>query len=200
MNRIIIKLFFFQRTFRLCSKIIFINILFLITLTYAQQIKISRIEQMPNIPAPYEMRNWKAVANGYDSLVFDLNRKGDYLPLIFINNNTVNYPSHNSFGLHTVVGTPYLTSGEAINVIPAVVGASLVGIDKSNQNGYNWALMCEEYFNKRPEENIYLNQPVASSGDDWWYETMPNLFFYQLYSLYPNTGDFNRQFTLVADR
>jgi len=57
------------------------------------------------------------------------------------------------------------------------VSASLVGIDKSDQYGYNWPLLCEEYFNRRPAENIYLNSPVASSGHDWWYETMPNVFF-----------------------
>jgi len=39
----------------------------------AQQININRIEQMPNIPYPYEMRDWKKVTSGYDSLVFDLN-------------------------------------------------------------------------------------------------------------------------------
>ncbi|HEX2961586.1 MAG TPA: hypothetical protein VHO43_07330, partial [Ignavibacteriales bacterium] len=109
---------------------------------FSQQINVNRIDQMPDIPVPYEMRNWKQVALGYDSLVFNLNAQGDYLPLIFINNNTVNYPSHPSFGLHTVVGTPYPNNGEAINVLPAVVGASLAGIDKSSQNGYNWVLMC----------------------------------------------------------
>jgi len=114
----------------------------------AQQININRIEQMPNIPSPYEMRDWKKVTAGYDSLVFDLNRTGQYLPLIWINNNTVNYPGHISFGLHTVVGTTSPFSAEAINLIPASTGASLIGVDKSNQNGYNWVLMCEEYFNK----------------------------------------------------
>ena len=155
---------------------------------------------MPNMPSPYEMRNWKQVALGYDAFVFDFNLTGQYLPLIFWSTNTVNYPNHNSFGLHTVVGTPYPNSAEAINVLPAVISASLAGINKSNQNGYNWVLMCEEFFNKRPEENVYLNSPVASSGSDWWYETMPNVFFYQLYDMYPNTGDFAYQFTTVADR
>ncbi len=28
----------------------------------AQQININRIEQMPNIPTPYEMRDWKNVS------------------------------------------------------------------------------------------------------------------------------------------
>ncbi|MCU7497087.1 MAG: T9SS type A sorting domain-containing protein [Ignavibacteria bacterium] len=167
---------------------------------FSQQISIPRIDLMPNLPNPYVMRDWKKVASGYDSLVFNLNAKGDYLPLIFINNNTVNYPEHSSFGLHTVVGTPNLTNGEAINVLPAVIGASLVGIDKSSQNGYNWVLMCEEYFNRRPQENVYLNSPSSASGNDWWYETMPNVFFYQLFSMYPNTDDFKHQFTTVANR
>ncbi|MBN2280306.1 MAG: T9SS type A sorting domain-containing protein [Candidatus Marinimicrobia bacterium] len=170
------------------------------TVLWAQQINIPRVEQMPNMPQPYEMRNWKQVTMGYDSLVFDLTRTGDYLPLIWINNNTVNYPSHNSFGLHTVVGTPYPSNAEAINALPAVISATLVGIDKSDQNGHNWVLGCEEWFNRRPAENVYLNNFVSSSGDDFWYHTMPNVFFYQLYDLYPETGDFKYQFTSVANQ
>ncbi|MFC1619953.1 LamG-like jellyroll fold domain-containing protein [Candidatus Neomarinimicrobiota bacterium] len=164
------------------------------------QITVDRVESMPNLPQPYLMRDWKAVAIGYDSLVFDLDRTGQYLPLVWINTNTVNYPEHSSFGLHTVVGTPYPSNAEAINIIPAVVGATLVGIDKSDQNGHNWVLGCEEFFNRRPEENVYLNGPTAQSGDDWWYAVMPNVFFYQLNDLYPGTGDFEFQFTSVADQ
>lgn len=167
---------------------------------FAQQIAINRIEMMPNLPAPYEMRNWKQAAEGYDALVFNFDLTGQYLPLIWWNTNTVNYPNQNSFGLHTVVGTTAPTSAEAINVLPAVIGASLVGIDKSNQSGSNWVRMCQEFFNKRPEENVYLNHPATESGDDWWYATMPNVFFYQLYDLYPDTGDFAYQFTSVADQ
>jgi hypothetical protein len=166
----------------------------------AEQIAIPRVEQMPNLPQPYEMRNWKQVTLGYDSLVFDLSRTGQYLPLVWINTNTINYPNHSSFGLHTVVGTPYPTNAEAINILPAVVGASLAGVDKSNQNGHNWVLGCEEFFNRRPEENVYLNGPTAQSGDDWWYAMMPNVFFYQLYDLYTETGDFAHQFTSIADQ
>ena len=173
---------------------------FLFTTAPAQQITIPRIEQMPNMPSPYLMRNWKQVALGYDSLVFDFGRTGQYLPLIWLNTSTVNYPNHNSFGLHTVVGTTAPGSAEGINTLPAVVGASLSGINKSNQNGYNWPLMAEEWFNRRPSQNVYKNHPVDDSGDDWWYETMPNVFFYQLQHLYPGTGDFNYQFTTVADR
>lgn len=155
---------------------------------------------MPNLPEPYVMRDWKNVALGYDSLVFDFSRTGQYLPLIHWKNNTINYTNHNTFTLHTVVGSSNNSSAEAINVLPAVIGASLVGIDKSNQNGYNWVLACQEFFNRRAAENVYLNNYVGRSGSDWWYDTMPNVFFYQLYDLYPNTGDFEYQFTKVADR
>ncbi|MFH0758902.1 MAG: LamG-like jellyroll fold domain-containing protein [Bacteroidota bacterium] len=122
------------------------------------------------------------------------------MPLVFFRETNVNYQDHPSFGLHTAVGTSDPKSGEGINVIPAVIGASLVGINKSNQFGQNWALMCEEYFNKRREENIYLNHPVTSSGDDWWYETMPNVFFLQLSDLYPHLGAFDAQIETLANQ
>jgi len=166
----------------------------------AQQISITRVEQMPNMPSPYKMLDWKRVALGYDSLVFDLNRQGQYLPLSWLDFNTINYPNHESFGIDSYVGTFAPNSGEAINVLAAVVGGILIGIDKSNQNGHNWVLRCEEFFNNRPQESVYLNNPVTSSGSDWWYDTMPNIFFYQLYDSYPNTGDFDYQFTKIADQ
>jgi hypothetical protein len=166
----------------------------------AQQITLPRIDLMPDFPQPYLMRDWNRVAQGYDSLVFDQNLDGQYLPLVFFRETNINYPGHSSFGLHTAIGTSNPAAGEGINVIPAVVGASLVGIDKTNQYGQNWALMCEEYFNKRPEENIYLNHPVTSSGNDWWYETMPNVFFLQLNYFYPNLGDFDYQIKTLANQ
>lgn len=167
---------------------------------WAQQMDLPRVEAMPNMPQPYEMRDWRSVTLAYDSLVFDLRREGTYLPLVWINPNTINYPDSPSFGLHTVVGTPFPQSAEAINALPALVGATLSGIGKTDQFGRNWVLMAREWFNRRPEENVYLNHPVASSGDDWWYDTMPNVFFLQLYDLYPDTPGFGEQLTTVADR
>jgi len=167
---------------------------------HAQQIAIPRIDQMPDMPSPYTMRNWKRVALAYDSLAFDLARSGQYFPLAFLMANPVNYPGQTSFGLHSYVGDGRSETGEAINVLPAVVGASLCGADKRQQFGRDWVVMCQEYFNNRPEEHVYLNEPVTQSGSDWWYDVMPNVFFYQLASLHPGAGDFTRQFGLVADR
>jgi hypothetical protein len=180
--------------------LIFFLLAALISPVKAQQIAIPRIDQMPDFPQPYEMRDWKTITHKYDSLVFDQNLQGEFLPLIFFREQGVNYPATESFGLHTAIGTNSPLSGEAINVLPALVGASLTGIDKSNQFGKNWALMAADYFNKRPQENIYLNHPNASSGNDWWYETMPNIFYLQLRALYPDITRFDEQLELMANQ
>ncbi len=165
-----------------------------------QQINIDRVDMMPSIPEPYNMRDWKNVAHHYDSLVFNTTLSGQYLPVMAINENGLNYPNHESAAMVSYVGKTLGTSAEGINYLPAVIGATLSGINKSSQFGYNWVLMGEDFFNHRPAENVYLNNYAATSGHDWWYETMPNVFFYQLNALYPNTGDFNYQFEMVANR
>lgn len=166
----------------------------------AQQITIDRIEAMPALPADYHLRDWDRVTTGYDSLVFDPNRTGTYFPLVGLYSGTTNYPDHGAFGLETYVGSGNEVPGEAINVLPALVGSTWAGANKRAQYGVDWVLRAEEFFNRRPAEDVYLNSPTASSGTDWWYDTMPNVFFYQLRAQYPGTGDFERQFTTVADR
>jgi hypothetical protein len=178
----------------------FIGLMMLVWISSGQQITINRVEMMPSLPQPYLLRDWIRVAQNYDSLVFNTGISGQYLPLVAVNENGINYPEHSNVAMISYVGQTLETSAEAINYMPALIGASLSGIDKSNQFGQNWVLMAEDFFNLKPEENVYLNGYSASSGDDWWYETMPNIFFYQLNALYPNTGDFNYQFITVADR
>ena len=147
---------------------------------------------MPNHPSPYVMRDWKRVAVGYDSLVFNPNGPGTYFPLVSV--------SGSGFGLSSYVGQSPSQTQEAINCVAAVVGASLVGVDKTSQFGTNWVSLCQNWFNASPQESVYLNSPEGTSGSDWWYDLMPNIFFYQLRSMYPNVGNFQIQFMAVADR
>ncbi len=165
------------------------------------QISIPRVAGMPDLPSPYLMRDWKAVATQYDGLIFSTNATGQFLPLISLKPNGINYPALQPILLDTYVGSA--SSGnqaEAINIIPALVGATLVGIDKSNQSGVNWAIKSKEFFNKKNGQNVYLNGYTATSGADWWYDLMPNIFFYQLYSQYPDITEFEEQFISIADR
>ncbi len=164
------------------------------------QIAIGRVELMPNEPSPYYMRDWKAVATAYDSFVYDEQKTGDYLPLVFITPSGFNYPQRPTFGLDTYVGTVNANNGEGINVLPSLVSASLNGVDKTNQFGRNWILMSQDYFNQANGENLYLNNIGGHSGSDWWYDMMPNIYFYQLYDLYGQIGDAGSQFVQVAGR
>ena len=166
----------------------------------AQQVAIPRIDAMPAMPADYRLRDWDGVARGLDSLVFDLTRTGTYFPLAAAYGGTVNYPAHGSFGIETYVGQGNEIPGETITALPALVGATWAGANKRTQFGTDWVLRAEQFFNRRPAENVYLNAPQTTSGSDWWYDTMPNVFFYQLRAQYPGTGQFDGQFRSVADQ
>ncbi|MBA4053514.1 MAG: laminin G [Marivirga sp.] len=156
---------------------------------------------MPNLPSPYIMRDWNQVALKYDALVFSTTAVGQYLPLIHIKPNGLNYPELQPILMDTYVGSESAgNQAESINIIPALVGSTLVGIDKSSQNGINWVLKAKEFFNKANSQNIYLNGYSSTSGTDWWYDLMSNVFFYQLYSLYPDIADFDLQFTTIGDQ
>jgi len=167
------------------------------------QLSISRIDRMPDSPAPLLIRDWQTVAKEYDSLVFNLNLTGQYLPLIRLGTpGQFNYDGNIPIFLDSYVGADdHANQAEAINILPAIVGASLAGIDKSNQAGRNWVAMAKDFFNLENGQNVYLNNYSTSSGSDWWYDVMPNVFFYQLRSLYPDAvPEFEAQFLSVADR
>ena len=184
------------------SSLFLLAILLCGTQSFSQtgQLNIPRIDQMPDFPSPYVMRDWKQVATQYDAFVFDQNKSGQYLPLVKLKPSGVNYPAIQPILMATYVGTNSATQAEAINIIPAVVGASLLNIDKSNQGGLNWVEKIKDFYNSANGQHVYLNGPNASSGNDWWYDLMPNVFFYQLYNQYPSTPGFEDQFISVADQ
>jgi len=185
--------------------LILIQLLFLSLQLFSQpgQSSISRIDQMPDSPLPLLIRDWKTVAQNYDSYVFDMSKTGQYLPLSRLGTQgEFNYADNIPLYLDSYVGAnDHLNQSEAINIMPAIIGASLVGIDKSNQNGINWVAKAKDFFNKKNSQNVYLNNYSTTSGDDWWYDLMPNVYFYQLRSIYPNaTPEFESQFTTIANQ
>ncbi len=146
---------------------------------------IKRVELMPKVPEPFQMRDWKAVAHGYDNFVFDFDRKGQYLPLIKWNKQNHNFRLV-SFCLPTYVGQD--NGAEAINQIAALVGSSLVGIDKSNQDGLNWVQMVSQYYNQQTSLIGNKMENRNTSGGSFWYQIFPSILFYQLVSLYPKAA------------
>lgn len=169
----------------------------------AQQLSIPRIDMMLDKPSPYLMRDWKKVAIDYDNFVFDLSRTGNLLPLAgILTSEGVNYPAIKPMWMDTYVGQKHHGEvAEAINIIPAVVGASLSGVDKTRHFSINWVQKVKEFYNLKNGQQVYLNNYSSTTGHDWWYELMPNIYFYQLAELYPDAdADFSTQLISIADR
>lgn len=162
------------------------------------QTTIPRIEQMPNMPQPYKIINWEQKALQFDSLVFNFNTTTSFGPLIWLDSTRRNMDQV-TFGIYTVVGDirqgPKHYNGEfheALTSYQAMIGAGLLGIDKTNQHGFNFVKMSQNYFNITTKWNIVMNNtsPAVSMagggyGRDWWYDVYPNILYYGLAALFP---------------
>jgi hypothetical protein len=89
----------------------------------------------------------------------------------------------------------------------ATLGATLVGIDKSNSQGRNYVGMLKNYFNKETGWNIMMNNTCpevallgGGYGRDWWYDVYPNVLFYAIYDKYPDEPGFKEIARSIADK
>lgn len=163
-----------------------------------EQKPIARVDSMPNMPASYEMLDWEAKAKAFDSYVFDWNNKSSIGPLIWLDEHKRNI-DQNTFGLYTAVKDirqgKVANNGEfheSLNSLAAILGAGLVGIDKTNQDGYNYVKMVQNYFNKDNGWNIVMNNTNPNVGmqgggygRDWWYDVFPNALYYAVSDVFP---------------
>jgi hypothetical protein len=164
-----------------------------------QQLDIPRVNLMPDAPQPYHLKDWKATAVAYDRFVFDPTLKGEHLPLLWWDDSKRNSPRR-AFGLPTYVGGHNRDGNqEAVNCIAAVLGATLVGIDKRGGE-HDWVRMCEQFFVTGNGQRLILNGPKGSSGDSFWYELWPHVLFYALADRYPDTPGFESILRTTADR
>ena len=92
-------LFFF-----LYTGIVILPINFSLAQIPAKQVEIKLVKYMPNLPFPYKMKDWKAVVTKQDLILYDFNAKGTLLPLIWWDDNKVNFPIR-SFGIYSYVGS-----------------------------------------------------------------------------------------------
>ena len=169
---------------------------------------INRVELMPNIPSPFQMKDWKAVAQGFDDFVFDFSLTGDYLPIIWWDTTGRNF-DRDIFALPDHVGR-YDQSGGThsfFTSMGSVLSATLVGIDKSRQwcedtSSYqNWVLQCENYFNIDSGEDLFLSFTYQDTGStEYLYELYPSVLAFQLNYYYPSVGDFENELIITADK
>lgn len=133
------------------------------------------------------MRDWRGVATEFDRLAFDANATGaPYLPLLSFSHDRQG--KVRTFVLPTYVGDTRFDRNnsaphEGITCIGAVLGASLVDIDKS-AGPVDWVALCDFYFDARPGRQIVGNRDTAEAGS-FWYALFPNILYLALSDLYP---------------
>lgn len=176
-----------------------------------QQKNLQRIDAMAEWPEPFGIIDYKQLAKHFDQKVYDFSAHGDYWPLIWIDSSNKNF-NQATVGLYTAIGDARQGKNnkgmfhEALNSMGAVLGASLVGIDKSKQQ-HNYVGMLKNYFNRETGWNIMMNNTCpevallgGGYGRDWWYDVYPNLLFYAIYNLYPEEKDFDWIAKTIADK
>lgn len=177
------------------------------------QTDIPRIEQMPEQPSPYKIIDWKQKARDYDAYVFDFNPDMPAGSMIWLDNSQRNIPQI-TFGLYTAINDcrqgPANNGGEfheSLNSLAAILGAGLMGIDKTQQNGYNYVKMVQNYFNSDNGWNIMMNNTCpevallgGGYGRDWWYDVLPNVLFYAVSDVFPNVENADHIQRTIAEQ
>lgn len=145
-----------------------------------RQEAIGRVEAMPDLPESYRMIDWKSKARSFDAYIFNWHNDGKLGPFIWLDNHRRNV-DQTTFGLYTAVADvrqgPNHNNGEfheALTSLSAILGAGLVGIDKTSQDGYNYVKMVQNYFNRDNGWNIMMNNtnrlffPGYIDADNQW--------------------------------
>ena len=178
-----------------------------------KQQDIERVNQMADLPQPLKIIDYQKLAREFDSTVYDFNAQGKFWPLVWKDSSEKNFPQ-TVVGLYTAVGDvrqgPANNKGmfhEALATMGAVMSATLVGIDKSDQQGLNYVGMLKNYFNKETGWDIMMNNTCpevallgGGYGRDWWYDVYPNVLFYAIYDQYPNEPGFTEIAKRIAEK
>ena len=200
--------------FKLTIQFILLSLL-IITFCQAQlkQVNIARVDAMADLPKPLQIINWKTMALNFDKTIYDFNAKGEYWPMVWIDSTGKNF-NQPTIGMYTAVGD--VRQGlqnnkgmfhESLANMGSVLGATLVGLDKSKQQGLNYVGMLKNYFNSANGWNIMMNNTApevallgGGYGRDWWYDVYPNVLFYAIYEKYPSEPDFEMMARSIAEK
>ncbi|WP_461789964.1 hypothetical protein [Pedobacter sp.] len=177
------------------------------------QITLKRVDEMPNLPQPLQIIDYKKLSQDFDKKVYDFKASAPYWPLVWLDKSGKNFKQP-TLGMYTAIGD--VRQGlvnnkgmfhEALANMGAVLGASLVGLDKSKQNGFNYVGMLKNYFNSDTKWNIMMNNTApevallgGGYGRDWWYDVYPNVLFYAIFEKYPNEKGFKDIAKSIAEK
>ncbi len=148
----------------------------------AGQKNIDRVDRYTSVlPKDYEWFDYRERAKAFDNLVYNEALTGVYAPFMWTDE------TYDTFGLAAYVGDGRVGndgSEEAVTTVASVLSATLMGIDKSSQDGADYVSQLHAYFSE--EENIILNNPAGSSKTtSMWYLIYPAILYTQVSVCYP---------------
>ena len=156
------------------------------------QAMIDRVRFLPDAPQPYILRDWDAKARDATSIFFDLDRKGPYLPLVWLTHDKTMFGMPSYVGNEEARGKP----GEGICQLGALLGSSAAKLD-TRLGSSHWLSMSSQFFN--PKEGLVLNNVGAGTDSSFWYVLLPSLDYVQLSLLHPNWAQGRSISRTIAD-
>ncbi|MBR1574431.1 MAG: hypothetical protein IJ652_06250 [Bacteroidales bacterium] len=181
--------------------------------TPVEQVAIPRVELMAAMPEPYAILDWHQKALDFDAFAYDFDNPYPCGPVIWWDDARRNIDQR-TFGLYTAMKDARQGADnnggefhESLNILHTLLGAGLNGIDKTDQNGYNWVKMAQNYFNTENGWNIVMNNTCpevallgGGYGRDWWYDVYPNVLFYAVSEVFPDVDGADAILRTVADQ
>jgi len=157
----------------------------------AEQLPIARVERMPNLPQPYQMRDWRKVTEDYLAFLGNTECRGEHLPLMVWQET-----GQPQMRLPSYVGGP--GGPEGINFLAAIVSGGLVGKDMRRFCGHDWVALSTNYFSF--EHGVCGNGWGGGSGSTFWYDLFPNVLFFQIGALNPGDPAREKMLFTIAER
>lgn len=146
------------------------------------QKEISRVSLYGELdPSSVRFPDYDKIAEQIDQVLYEPSGEGD-IALQWQDQ------TYDTFGISSYVGD-YRNGNdgaeEAVVTMASVLSATLLGIDKSNQNGTNYVSQLGCYY--LPEERIVTNNPGGKSADySMWYILYPSILFTEISMQYPD--------------
>lgn len=177
------------------------------------QMPVARIEKMSRNPQPWRYKDWRKATLDFDRIAFNHEEKGPFFPIVWDDPARRNGFNQPTFGLYTALGDiregPAINKGEnheALGAFGSLIGASLVGIDKSSQHERDYVSMMKNYINRENGWNIAMNFTNQGAhigggyGNDWWYDVLNNVLLFTLADQYPKEPGFDETLRGIAEQ
>ncbi|MBD8078389.1 discoidin domain-containing protein [Cellulosimicrobium arenosum] len=176
------------------------------TPTGASPASVVGFDDFPAAPEPWGELDWRQRALDYDAYAYDWTDRGVFTT-IREDTDALNMPEGSTtYSMPAYYGDTRTVDGvghqEAVTLISSVVGATLVGVDKSDQDGRDYVDMLRTFYH--PDLGVAKNTPgsdaKAPGGNSIWYATTANVLYSMLATQYPDATDMTQMQRSIADR